>query len=342
MSPVNRRTFLLGGLAALGAGALAACGDPSTTPGTSSRTMQGPPLQATPRVGQKMVETSITARETTVDLGGITARTWAYDDAVPGKVIRADAGDFLRITLDNQLPADTSIHWHGIRLRNPADGVPGITQDPVRSGERFTYDFTAPDAGTYFFHPHVGAQLDRALYAPIIIDDPSDPGSYDAEWIVVLDDWTDGVGKNPDQILAEFQAKSGPLQPGMGGMDHSSMPGMDHSSMPGMHGGSPLGDAGDVSYPHYLINGRIAAAPTEFRAKPGDRIRLRIINAGSDTVFRVALGGHTMTVTHTDGYRVNDKETRALYIAMGERYDVIVTAGDGVFPLVAVAEGKGD
>ncbi|GAA3024097.1 multicopper oxidase family protein [Gordonia defluvii] len=334
MTPVTRRTALFGGLAALGVGALAACGDnTASTPGGASRPLQGPPLQATPQPGQKVVETTLTARESTVDLGGITARTWAYDDALPGKVIRANAGDFLRVALDNRLPADTSIHWHGIRLRNQADGVPGVTQDPIRPGGRFVYEFTAPDAGTHFFHPHVGAQLDRALYAPIIIDDPNEPGAYDAEWIVVLDDWTDGVGKNPDQILADFQAKTGPIKPGMdmGGMDHSSMPGMSSSR---------LGDAGDVVYPHYLINGRIPAAPTEFRAKPGQRIRLRIINAGSDTVFRVALGGHTLRVTHTDGHRVQDKQARALFVAMGERYDVTVTVGDGVFPLVAAAEGK--
>ena len=67
--------------------------------------------------------------------------------------MRATAGDFLRITLDNQLPGDTTIHWHGIRLRNAADGVPGLTQDPVKPGDKYVYEFTAPDPGTYFFHP---------------------------------------------------------------------------------------------------------------------------------------------------------------------------------------------
>ena len=81
--------------------------------------------------------------------------------------MRATAGDFLRLTLDNQLPADTTIHWHGIRLPNAADGVPGLTQDPVKTGGKFVYEFTAPDPGTYFFHPHVGVQLDRGLYAPM-------------------------------------------------------------------------------------------------------------------------------------------------------------------------------
>jgi FtsP/CotA-like multicopper oxidase with cupredoxin domain len=100
------------------------------------------------------------------------------------------------------------------------------------------------------------------------------------------------------------------------------------------------GDAGDVKYPHYLVNGRTEADPGTFRAKPGDRIRIRFINAGGDTAFRVALGGHRMTVTHTDGFPVEHKDTDALLLGMGERYDVLVTAGDGVFPLTALAEGK--
>ncbi len=213
------------------------------------------------------------------------------------------------------------------------DGVPGVTQDPIASGDTFVYEFTAPNAGTHFFHPHVGVQIDRGLYAPLIIDDPGERGDYDDEWIVVLDDWTDGVGQNPDDILAGYQAQNGTLS-GMGGMGGGSMPGMGGSSS------SPLGDAGDVDYPYYLINGRVPTAPTSFSSKPGRRIRIRLINAGADTIFKVALGGHQMTVTHSDGYPVVPRTTRSLYIAMGERYDVIVTAGDGVFPLVADAREK--
>jgi len=100
------------------------------------------------------------------------------------------------------------------------------------------------------------------------------------------------------------------------------------------------GDPGDVTYPYYVINGRIPEAPSSFQAKPGQRIRIRLINAGADTAFRVALAGHRMTVTHTDGFPVTPTEVDALLIGMGERYDAIVTAKDGVFPLVASAEGK--
>ena len=101
-----------------------------------------------------------------------------------------------------------------------------------------------------------------------------------------------------------------------------------------------LGGAGDVVYPHYLVNGRVPASPTSLRGKAGQRVRLRIVNAGSDTAFRVALGAHRLTVTHTDGFPVQPAEADALLVGMGERFDVLVTLRDGVFPLVASAEGK--
>jgi FtsP/CotA-like multicopper oxidase with cupredoxin domain len=100
------------------------------------------------------------------------------------------------------------------------------------------------------------------------------------------------------------------------------------------------GDAGDVTYPHYLLNGRLPADPDVLRARPGDRVRIRFINAGGDTAFRVAIGGHRMSVTHTDGYPVAPVDTDALLIGMGERYDVLITLAGGVFPVVALAEGK--
>ena len=101
-----------------------------------------------------------------------------------------------------------------------------------------------------------------------------------------------------------------------------------------------LGGAGDVGYPHYVVNGRTADAPMTLTGKPGHRVRIRFVNAGSDTAFRVALGGHRMTLTHSDGFPVVPVPADALLVGMGERFDVTVTLADGVFPLVASAEGK--
>ena len=348
MNTLSRRSLVVGGLGLLGSSALAACSAPSTSSaaGTGSRA-------ASAGAGQRVVAKTLTARPVRLDLGGPTVSTWAYGDSAPGPLIRATAGDRLRITVDNQLPAQTTVHWHGIALDPAADGVPGVTQDPIAAGATYTYDYTVPDPGTYFYHPHVGVQLDRGLYAPLIIDDPQEPGDYDHEWILVLDDWVDGTGRTPDDILTTLTSS------GEGGMDHGNMggmegmEGMDMSSgssegMAGMDhgsamsaGDSPYGDdAGDVAYPHYLVNGRVPADPEVLTAKPGQRVRLRIINAAADTIFTVALGGHRMTVTHTDGFPVQPQDTDALYLGMGERYDATVTLAEGVFPFVAVPLGK--
>ncbi|MEV4113461.1 multicopper oxidase family protein [Nonomuraea sp. NPDC049695] len=349
---IDRRTLLRAGLGVLGGATLTACADKSpAVPAFITPTSEQVRAAERARRTGAVRDFRLTATESRVDLGGISVRTWAYDGRIPGAPIRVRAGEVIRARLTNQLPRDTSIHWHGLALRNNADGVPGVTQEPVAAGAEFVYEFTAPDPGTYWFHPHSGTQLDRGLYAPLIVEDPREPLGYDAEWIVVLDDWLDGVTGTPDEVLAE-------LSRGMSmGMDHgagtaTTMPGMDHGATPAPSNGPPKhmlmgatslllgGDAGDVHYPHFLLNGRIAATPETFRAKPGTRLRIRIINAGGDTAFRVALAGHRMIVTHTDGFPVQHAETDALLIGMGERYDVLVTLKDGVFPLVALAEAK--
>ncbi|NGO68213.1 multicopper oxidase domain-containing protein, partial [Streptomyces boncukensis] len=148
--------------------------------------------------------------------GGTTVGTWTYGEELPGRELRVTAGDTLALTLANRLPRATSLHWHGLALRNDMDGVPHVTQRPVPAGGTFDYRFTVPHPGTYWFHPHTGVQLDRGLYAPLIVDDPKEPLSYDREWVVVLDDWVDGVqGSTPDGVLAE-------LRKGMGGGGHGA------------------------------------------------------------------------------------------------------------------------
>ncbi|MGP4112694.1 multicopper oxidase family protein [Streptomyces sp. 4N509B] len=348
---ISRRPILLAGLGVAGVGALAACSDASSTSGSSGAPdLVSPSGDAVRRAEDarsgtgRVREHSLTAAPATLDLGGgVTARTWAFGERTPGQEIRITAGDTLAADLVNRLPdnSTTSIHWHGLHLRNDMDGVPPATQRAVAAGSTLAYRFVADAPGTYFFHPHVGVQLDRGLYAPLIVEDPHEPLSYDDEWVVVLDDWLDGVAGTPGEAFHELSQGMGDI----GGMDHGDMEGMDHGSMGSlmlMGATSELlgGDAGDVNYPHHLINGRIRQDPQVRTARPGDRIRLRIINAGGDTAYRVALGGHRLTVTHTDGFPVEHAETDALLIGMGERYDVLITVGEGVFPLVALAEGK--
>ncbi|MFI7119426.1 multicopper oxidase family protein [Amycolatopsis sp. NPDC049868] len=314
MSRFTRRAFL--GTTALAVTGLAACSTENPL------ILPTDPLVGrteTARGGTGRVRSAtLTAITGQVDLGGPVVDTWTYDGVAPGREIRVTAGDLIEARLVNRLPVETSIHWHGLALRNDMDGVPGLTQARIKPGEEFTYRFVAPTPGTYWFHPHTGTQLDRGLYAPLIVEDPREPGGYDAEWTVVLDDWIDGAGTTPDQVLAALRRGGGHSMHGMGGRTAG----------------------GDVTYPHYLLNGRVAGAPMTFTAEPGQRVRIRFVNVGSDTAFRVALGGHRMTVTHTDGFPVIPVDTDVLLIGMGERYDVLITLSDGVFPLVAQAEGK--
>ncbi|MFI1532938.1 multicopper oxidase family protein [Streptomyces anandii] len=315
-----------------------------------------------------------TAAETSLDLGGRTIRSWAYDGHAPGSAVRVTTGDILELKLANRLPVTTTLHSHGVRLRCDMDGVPDLTQEGIKPGEDFTYRFAVSHPGTYLLHSHSGLQLDRGLYAPLIVDDPKERLSYDKEWVVVLDDWVDGVdGSTPDGVLGQLHHGRAPMgmdmgktsghgrsgreeREGAGKHGHGKSGGHDagegREGAPGRKGSGPSrvlhgshsrmldGMGGNVAYPYYLVNGRLPKAAQVFRARPGDRIRIRFVNAGADTAFRVALGGHEMTVTHTDGYPVEHMRTDALLIGMAERYDVIVTAKDGTFPLVALAEGK--
>ncbi|WP_340682762.1 multicopper oxidase domain-containing protein [Amycolatopsis coloradensis] len=292
MSPFTRRAFL-------GAGALAVTGLTACT--TENRLI----LPTDPLVGRtetarggtgRTRSVTLTAATGQIDLGGPVVDPWTYDDVAPGREIRVTAGDLLEARLVNRLPVDTSIHWHGLALRNDMDGVPDLTQARTKPGEAFTYRFMAPSPGTYWFHPRTGTQLDRGLYAPADRRGPCRTRR--------LRRGVDGRARRldrrhrttPDRVLATLQRGGGHSMHGMGGRT------LD----------------GDVTYPHYLFNGRVGGAPATFTAKPAHRVRIRFINAGSDTAFRVALGGHRTTVTQTGGFPVTPVDTDALLIGVGE------------------------
>ena len=338
----TRRSFLaVAGLAAAGVAGDAYTGHrPQQAVARLVRTAGGPrqrPQEERRQPGDRPDAVRLLAAPATVDLGGRAVKAWAFNGELPGPELRLRAGQVVRVRLENRLPAATTVHWHGIALRNDMDGVPGVTQPPVEPGQGFDYEFTVPDPGTYFYHPHVGLQVDRGLYGPLVVEDPNEIVGYDREAVLLLDDWTIGVGPTPEQFLARLQ------RDGMHHAQMSGMSGMKHSAGDMTTGDSrnPLGaDAGDVRHPLYLVNGRPPSSPTVLKGRPGERIRFRIVNAAADTAFRLALGGHRLKVTHADGFPVRPVTGDALLLGMGERYDAVVTLGDGVFPLVALAEGK--
>jgi FtsP/CotA-like multicopper oxidase with cupredoxin domain len=296
---------------------MGACSSHSPAPAVTNRA----------RADAKGVDIAVDAAPTQVDLGGVSVHTWAWGGQVPGKEVRIRKGETLRAAVTNNLPDGTTVHWHGLAIPNAMDGVPVLTQRPIASGQRFQYEFVVPDSGTYWMHSHVGLQLDRGLYGPLIIEDPNERVDYDDELVVVLDDWIDGTGTDPPQVFANLKKK------GMASMG-------DMPAGAGVTPTTPIGaDGGDVTYPYFLINGKVPTDPQVMDYRAGQRLRLRVINAGGDTAFRVAVPDAVLNVTHTDGYPVVAQQTNSVILGMGERFDARITIGSSV-PVIAAPEGK--
>ncbi len=344
---LNRREFLknVGGtvvLAALGSPMLAAsqiappsakAGDdrasvPDVAVDLTSISVSDPRSEAEP-----LREFSLTAAVTPVDLGTGEFLAWTYNGQVLGPEIRVTEGEVIRVAVTNQLPDPTTVHWHGIPLPNAMDGVPGVTQPPIQPGETFVYEFVAWPSGTYWYHPHVGHQLDRGLVGPLIIEPKQEPGDYDREYTLLLDDWVTVDGSGP-----AVAPRGVPGMMGQGMMRRSA--GMGRNS-----GRGNTDDDGPLQEPVYnafTVNGQVADAASPLSVKQGERVRLRIINAGGATTFALRLAGHPLTITHTDGRPVEPLEVDVLRIGMGERYDVTFAADNsGRWTLYDLLNGSG-
>ncbi len=361
---MTRRDLLrtAGGLALVAALRHGAAGAATTPTRPSGLVLPGDPaVEARDakrrKTGAGKTTATIIAAPVTVMIGGRSVSTWAFGPRPGDGGLRAKAGDLIEVTFTNRLPSANTIHWHGIALRNDMDGVHDLTQAPVATNQTFTYRFTAPDPGTYWFHPHMGLELDKGLYAPLIIEDPNDATPADVDVTLMLDDWLDGYGRTQQQVLDTLRTSghAGHSMGNMGNMGHMGSTGSSSSGgmggMGGMGGSGGTGTAGlsgmgtlagDVSYPLHVINGRGPKERQTVTARPGQKIRLRLINAGSDTAYRFAVADHQLTVTHADGFPIRPVAADNVLLGMGERYDVIVTAKSGAFAIIAVPEGKTD
>jgi len=239
-----------------------------------------------------VVETTLTAREADVDVGsGQKVHAWTYDGRLPGPLIRARVGDRVVVHLKNDLPAPTTLHWHGVRVSIEMDGVPDVSQPEVKPGETFTYDFIARDAGLYWYHPHVmsAAQVGFGLYGALLIEDPSDDVDIADQLTLVLSD----IGFDEHGVL-EPADSGGPA-------------------------GMVFGREGE----HILANGRIM--PT-LRARSGAPQRWRIVNAAKTRYFLLDLDGQPFYVIGSDGGLLEYPQKKDdLLVTPGERVDVIVT-----------------
>ncbi len=278
---------------------------------------------ATERNGAGVREIHLEAREVTWELApGRVVKAMAYNGQIPGPEIRLNEGERVRIVLTNALAEPTTIHWHGVDVPNPMDGVPGVTQRPVQPGDTFVYEFEARPAGTRWYHTHFQEhrQLDLGLSAPLIIEPAGpDPFPFDREYTLVLDDWATGSGRP----LASTQEGTAGRRGGMGGM----MGGRMGRMMEGMMGrggmGRMMGGGNALVSDTMTINGKAYPATEPLRVRQGERVRLRLINASADHTHVIRLAGHTLQVTHTDGNPlVQAVAVDAVPIAPSERYDV--------------------
>jgi len=255
--------------------------------------------------------------------------TMAINGQIPGPALHFTEGEDVTINVTNKMNTDTSIHWHGILLPFTQDGVPGISFAGIKPGETFTYNFRIKQAGTYWYHSHSGLQEQEGMYGPIIITPAKrEPYKYDRDYVVMLSDWSD---EKPEAILGHLKKNSdyyNYAQRTVGTFFRDvSEKGLGATLKDRADWGqmrmTPT-DISDVSGYTFLVNGKSAAQNWTGLFKPGERVRLRLINGSSMSYFDVRIPGLKMTVVQADGNNVQPVPVDELRIAVAETYDVIV------------------
>lgn len=271
-----------------------------------------------------------------VNFTGSRRNAVAINGTVPGPLLRLREGEDVELNVTNRLDEDTSIHWHGLLVPPGMDGVPGLSFPGIRPGETFQYRFTLRQSGTYWYHSHSGLQEQQGHYAPIIIE-PAGPEPYssDREHVIVLSDWTD---ENPMEVLRNLKGDGGYYNFGKRTVpwffrDLVRSPGatIRDRDMWGRMRMDPT-DIADVSGATYtfLMNGRASGDNWTALFRPGERVRLRFINASAMTYFDVKIPGLRMRVVQADGQDVEPVDVDEFQIAVAETYDVIVEPQAGM------------
>jgi FtsP/CotA-like multicopper oxidase with cupredoxin domain len=231
------------------------------------------------------------ARQALVGAGNPVTPVWAYDGTVPGPELRYRQGERLRIEVENALDVETTVHWHGIRLPNGMDGVPHLTQPPIAAqGGRFLYEFDLPDAGTYWYHPHLGSpeQVARGLYGALIVEE-REPPAVDRDVVWVLSDWR---LDREARIAGDFR-----------------------SFMDSSHAGR-IGNT-------VTVNGAVRESVT---VRAGERIRLRLINASNARIYGLRFEGHEPWLIAFDGHPVEPRHPAGGRVVLGpaQRADLLI------------------
>lgn len=305
------------------AGAAMGLGLTRAIPAWARSGMGGPGEQGAVLSGERI---ELTVAPSHFGVGGKSAHAVAINGSVPAPLIRLKEGQNVQIAVTNHLREDTSIHWHGLLVPFQMDGVPGVSFPGIRPGETFTYEFPVRQAGTYWYHSHSGMQEAMGHYGPIIIDPTGDdPVEYDREHVIVLADWSPVhphiLLKRLKQMGGYYNMQRQTLAGLLAGRDQSLKERIEWGAM--RMDPTDISDISGATY-RYLVNGHGTDENWTGLFAPGERVRLRIINASAMTNFNVRLPGLPMTVVQCDGQDVQPVETDEFQIGIAETYDVVV------------------
>jgi CopA family copper-resistance protein len=326
---LDRRAFLGGGAALATAAGLQPAWARSVSHGVATKTsgtLSGEDIR-------------LTVADSSFTVDGRVGHAVALNGTIPAPLIRLKEGQNVRLTVDNRLGEDTSIHWHGFIVPFQMDGVPGISFPGIRAGTSFTYEFPIKQSGTYWYHSHSGLQEQLGHYGPIIIDPAGpDPVAYDREHVIVLSDWS---FMHPHMIFTRLKHEGGffnrqkrSLVDNMSGKP-DPLSSEDAKMFAEMRmDPTDISDVTAAAYT-YLINGHSPAENWTGLFKPGERVRLRIINAAAQTIFNVRIPGLKLNVVATDGINVRPVEVNELQIGNAETYDLIVQPDNRAYSFVA-------
>jgi CopA family copper-resistance protein len=333
---MNRRRFMLGG-AAVAVGALSAIRWPRPALAATSR---APVLSGT--------EFQLEIGPVPMNVTGRAITATGINGQIPAPILRWREGDRVTLAVTNRLSGPSSIHWHGVRVPSPMDGVPGLSFPGIAPGETYVYRFPVHQSGTYWYHSHSNYQEQTGVYGPIVIDPKAGyPQPFDRDYVVFLSDWSD---TSPDTIVSnlKFQSDYYNFHQRTAGtfFEDVAQKGFAATVADRLEWGrmrmSPTDilDVSGATYT-YLINGHPPGANWTALFRPGERLRLRFINGSSMSIFDVRIDGLPMTVVQADGNDVMPVTVDEFRISVAETYDVIVhPKGDRAYTLFVQAEDR--
>ncbi len=258
----------------------------------------------------------------------------------PAPILRLREGRPVRIRVDNMLDEETSLHWHGLILPFQMDGVPGVSFPGIAPRSTFVYEFPIIQAGTYWYHSHSGLQEQLGLYGPIVIDPAgTDPIASDRQHVVMLSDHSrlspHAIFRKLKQEPGYFNRQRQTLAGLLAGRDQGLKDRLDWGAM--RMDPTDISDVTGSTY-DYLVNGHGPRDNWTALFRPGERVRLRLINASAMTIFNVRIPGLKLTVVQADGQDVRPVTVDELQIAVAETYDLIVEpAEDRAYTIVGEA-----